>query len=91
MKVALPGCCATSVQLPALFNVAVAELNPKFRVLADTLQTLGVDVLTVTVRPEDAVAVITKGESVTVLLGIAPKLMDWVTVQALKKILTQKR
>ena len=76
LKVASPGCCATSAHCPGLCSVTVVALTPgKFRLVAEGVQMPGVFVPNVTVKPEEAVAVIPNGGPGMVWVGMGGKSM----------------
>ena len=62
---------ASTVQVPALTKVIVAPLVPP------AVHTAGVDVVKVTARPDDAVAVTVRGEAARVFEEIAAKVIFW--------------
>src|SRR5512140_1370081 len=81
-KVESPGCWATNEQLPALLSVISAELTPPVSWLTEAAHTAGVCALKVTVKPEDAVAVIMNGGSAHRCAGNAPKFIVCATCAA---------
>ena len=68
----LPAWLATTLHVPAFSNVIVAPFGPP------AVQTVGVVVVNVTTRPEDAVAVTVTVPCDRLAVGIAGKMIDWV-------------